>query len=326
MKFSLVIPVAPERNAEILESIKNLDFPKSEFHVIIVKGLNPSKNRNKGTKKSIGEIIGFLDDDAVVDKNLLKNAEEFFKKHEEIDIVGGPQLTPLDDNWFAKISGYALSSKFGAWKMANRYDGKKSDLKADETMLTSANLFCRKKVMESIGFDPTLFPGEDPKFIADAQEKGFKVAYSPDLIIYHRRRADAKGLIKQIFNYGKFRPAKESFFKTLKRPFFLFPSIFLLYLIISLAFILIRPSITGNIVYISDLLNIKSNYFFLFWFMPLILYLILDFIFSINESLKNKNLPALFLLLLIFPLIHLSYGAGMIYGYIKRQNRVEQTF
>ncbi len=325
MKFSLVIPVAPERGAEIIESIKELDFPKNEFHVVIVRGLNPSENRNKGAKQSYGEIIGFLDDDAVVDKNLLKNAADFFDKHPEIDIVGGPQLTPPDDKTFAKISGYGLSSKFGAWKMANRYDGKKAQINADETMLTSANLFCRRKVMETIGFDPTLFPGEDPKFIADAQKKGFKVSYSPDLVIYHRRRATVKGLIKQIFSYGKFRPAKEPFFETIKMPFFLFPSILLVYLIALFTSVLIPHSITGNAVYFSDILNVKANYLVLFWFLPLIAYLILDAIFSIYESFKNKNITALFLLPFIFPLIHLSYGAGMIYGYIKRQNRIKET-
>src|SRR3989344_6761180 len=105
MKFSLVIPLAPGRNAPILESIKQLNYPKSEFHVIIVRGLNPSENRNKGAEKSKGKIIAFLDDDATLETNYLKKAEEFFEKHPEIDIVGGPQLSPIDETGFAKISG-----------------------------------------------------------------------------------------------------------------------------------------------------------------------------------------------------------------------------
>src|SRR4030042_6934149 len=114
MKFSLVIPVAPYRNAEILDSIKKLDYSAKEYEIIVEKGTNPSENRNRGAEKSKGRIIVFLDDDAVIDKNLLKEAEKFFDKYKEIDIVGGAQLTPLDQKGFAKISGYALSSKFGA--------------------------------------------------------------------------------------------------------------------------------------------------------------------------------------------------------------------
>ncbi len=220
MRFSLVIPVAPERNAEILDSIKKLDYPKSKYEVIVVRGKNPSENRNKGAKKAKGDIIVFLDDDAIVDKNLLKEAEKFFLNYDS-DIVGGPQLTPHEDKGFAKMSGYALSSIFGAGELVKRYAKKQIKLNADERELTSANLFCRKKVLEKIKFNPALFPGEDPDFIERAKKAGFKVAYSPKIIVYHRRRGTPKELIKQIFNYGKTRPKKESIFKTLKKPFFL---------------------------------------------------------------------------------------------------------
>ena len=73
--------------------------------------------------------------------------KEFFEKHKEVDIVGGPQLTPLDEKGFAKISGYALSSKFGAWKLSSRYSITEEKLDVDETALTSANLFCKSLIV-----------------------------------------------------------------------------------------------------------------------------------------------------------------------------------
>ena len=78
MKFSLVIPVAPDRNAEILGSIEKIDYPSSEFEVIVIKGKNPSENRNNGAQKAKAEIISFLDDDAVLDVNFLKNGVNYF--------------------------------------------------------------------------------------------------------------------------------------------------------------------------------------------------------------------------------------------------------
>lgn len=313
MKFSLVIALAPKRKTEILKSIEKLNYPKRDFEVVAIEGRNASNNRNKGAAKSKGEIVAFLDDDAVVDRNLLKNAADFFKEHKEIDIVGGPQLTPKDDGGFARISGYALSSKFGAWKMANRYEGKKLNLKADGDSLTSANLFCRKEVVQKVKFDPALFPGEDPKFIEDARKQGFTVAYSPHLIVHHRRRPSVKQFVKQIFNYGRVGPFKESFSETLKKPFFLGPSIFLIYLIVIIAFIIANPSITGNIVGFSKQPTVLGS---LLW--PLIIYLWLDLLFSIFETTKNAHTSALVPLFFIFPLLHLSYGAGRIYGYIKK--------
>ena len=313
MKFSLIIPVAPERNAEIIESIKKLNYPKNEFHVIVIRGKNPSINRNKGAEKAIGEFIVFLDDDAVLDEDYLINVEEFFKRHPEIDIVGGPQLTPEDDRGFAKISGYALSSKFGAWKLASRYSSHKEEYDADETSITSANLVCKRKVIEKIKFDSDLFPGEDPKFISDAKKLGFKIGYSPYFILYHRRRANIKGLIKQIFNYGKVRPVKEKFFETLKNPFFLVPSAFFIYLVLLIISIIINPQITGAIIGTDERFSLNF-----LWFLPLIAYIVLIILFGIGDSIKNKDYKAIFILPLIYPLIHLSYGYGMIYGYLKK--------
>jgi GT2 family glycosyltransferase len=81
-------------------------------------------------------------------------------------------------------------------------------------------MFCKREVMKKIKFDTTLWPGEDSKFVAESKKQGFKIAYNPDLIIYHRRRPTLKALIKQIFNYGRVGPLREKFSDTIKRPFF----------------------------------------------------------------------------------------------------------
>ncbi|VVB83538.1 Glycosyltransferase AglI [uncultured archaeon] len=299
MKFSLIIPVAPYRNAEILESINKLDFPKKEYEIIVENGTNASENRNRGFEKSRGKILVFLDDDGIINNDLLNNAEKFFKEHPEIDIVGGPQLTPLDEKGFAKISGYALSSKFGGWNTSNRYEKKKLNLNADETYLTTAIMFCRREVMDKIKFDTNLWPGEDPKFIRESKNAGFKVAYSPDLIIYHRRRPTIKALIKQIFNYGRVGPLGEKFSETLKKPFFLIPSLFAMYLLFILELTLFGIN------------NIILSF-------PLILYGILGLLFSIYESMKNQDINGIFLLPFIFLTIHLSYGIGRIWGHLEK--------
>jgi len=321
MKFSLVVPLAPDRNAPIIESIKEMDYPKSEFHVVVVKGLNPSENRNKGAAKSNGEIIAFLDDDALVKKNYLQKAEEFFNKHPEIDIVGGPQLSPEDDGRFAKISGYGLMSKFGAWSVAHRYSLRDENLDADESMLTSANMLCRKSVMNKIKWDTKFFPGEDPKFIEDAKKAGLKIAYSPDIIVYHKRRPTVRLFMKQMFNYGKTRPFKESFFQTMKMPFFLVPSAFAAYLFLLLLLIGTNFALTGNVFSSNILLINNVPLFSKIYVIPLAVYIVLAFLFAVNDSVKNKHFNAVFFLPFIYFLIHISYGYGMIWGYVKKNFR-----
>ena len=59
-------------------------------------------------------------------------------------------MTPKDEEGFALVSGYALSSWFGACKISNRYLGKEEKLDVDETFVTSSNLICCKEVMKKI--------------------------------------------------------------------------------------------------------------------------------------------------------------------------------
>ncbi|MBU2633714.1 MAG: glycosyltransferase [Nanoarchaeota archaeon] len=289
IRFSIIIPVAPNRSTEVLKSLKKLDYLKKDYEIITKKGNNPSENRNNGIKEAKGEIIVLLDDDAIVNKNILKNAESFFKKYPQIGIVGGPQLTPKTDKFFAKVSGYVLSSFFGTHKMSKRYKKGKLDLNANEMSITSAICFVKKNVFKKIGyFNPKLFPGEDPEFFSRAKIKNIKIAYNPNLIIYHRRRSNLFSFIKQFFNYGKVRP------KVNKKPnpIFFTPSLFVIYLIL-LPFL---PTI---------------------FLIPLYLYILLDLLFSLFLAIKNLNIIALILLPFIFPIIHISYGIGLIYSLFK---------
>jgi GT2 family glycosyltransferase len=301
-KISIIIPLAPYRHAEVLNSIKIADCNKKDYEIIVERGLNPSINRNVGAKKAKAEIILFLDDDAVVNKNIIKEVEKFFNENQEIGIVGGPQLTPADDNQFAKISGYALGSIFGGWKLSNRYKKGKLNLNATETSLTSANLACKKEVFKKIKFNPKLFPGEDPDFINQAKEKGIKVAYNPEQIVYHRRRNTLKGLVKQIYSYGKTRN-KVNGIKTIKREIkdilFLIPSIFLLYILFLPLLITIHPAVV----------------------LPLFLYIIINLIFTLIISIRNLNPFALILLPFIFLIIHLTYGIGIIDGIFDKNEK-----
>ncbi len=294
-EFSLVIALAPERKIEVLDSLREMNYNHKKYEVIVEVGKNPSENRNRGIQKAKGEIIAFIDDDARVNKDLLKNVEEFFNQYPEIDIVGGPQLTPKDDSFFAKATGCALSSFFGTYKMSNRYKLGELNLNADENSLTSANFFVRKKIFKKIGgFNPLLFPGEDPELITRMKQNGIKIAYSPSIIIYHRRRNNYISFCKQFFKYGQVRVLKEKINKKKIGLVFLIPSLFTLYLILVV------------------LLTIVHKIFLL----PLAIYLTIAVIFSIAISLR-KNILYLPLLPFLFLSIHASYGIGMLYSMLK---------
>lgn len=291
IKFSLAIPLAPYRECEILNYIKKLDYPKSHYEILIEEGYNPSDNRNNCVKRAKHEHIYFLDDDGVIPKDFLKNANELFTKHKDLDMIGGPQLTPPDDGIFARISGYAMESFFGFFKMSKRCKQGELDLDADELSLTTANCCIKKKVFKKVGgFNPKLFPGEDPEMFDRIKKAGFKIAYSPDVIMYHRRRPTLKTMVKQIYSYGKVRQKKEEILGKKPKAVFYIPSLFTLYLV-TLPF--------GLYLHIAFLL-------------PLLLYIAISIISALIITIKEKNFLSLILVPIIYFFIHVSYGLGMI--------------
>ncbi|MEK6834714.1 MAG: hypothetical protein AABX61_00435, partial [Nanoarchaeota archaeon] len=145
------------------------------------------------------------------------------------------------------------------------------------------------------GFDNRLWPGEDPEFFSRAKNNGFKIAYSPNLVIYHRRRPDLFSLLKQHYKYGNVRLKKESINKKIVNPILILPAIFTLY-IIALPFLLL----------------ISKGFF-----LPIKLHLIIDIILGIYIALK-KNILFLLFLPFIFFLIHFSYGLGMIVSLFEK--------
>ena len=297
MKFSLVIPLGSGRNAEILKSIQNLDYQKKEFEVLVERGTNPSENRNRGIEKAKGNFIVFLDDDAFIEKDYLKKIEKFFKEYPNTDFVGGPQLTPKKgENFFARLSGIVLTSNFGAFKVNKRYLQNSKVYEAEQTDLTSANFCVKKNVFEKIsGFDKTLYPGEDPELINRAKKQGMKIYYNPEMIIFHKRRNNFSKYMLQIFKYGLVRP-KVNKSSEESKVLFLIPMFFLIYFLFLPILLLISP-----------LLGV-----------PFLVYISLAIIFGILDSIKNKTFVGIFVLPFLYLFTHLSYGIGVLSGYLRK--------
>jgi len=299
-KITVIIPLGKGRKMDFLNGFNKI----KNVEIIVVKGPNPSLNRNKGVKKSKTDIVAFINSHTILSSDWVKQVKNFFLKYPNVDMVGGPQLNYKKDNFFAKSSGYALSSLFGGFKMSTRYKSTDLSLDANETMISSANLICKRHVFDKIKFDENFYPGEDPKFIDDAKEAGFVVAYSPDIIVYNRRRNNIFSLSKQIYKYGYFRPYKESLINLVKKPFFFIPSFFLIYLFVTI-------------------LDIIFQGFNFLLFLPLFLYVFLNLYFSFVNALMRKNYMAFFILPFIYLSIHLSYGLGFIVSIIKKAYKRE---
>ncbi len=322
----LVDIVIPTKNSEetledCLSSLSNQTYPKDKYRVIIVDDstdntliitysfketlnievvnatLGPSDKRNLGVNLSQGEYIAFIDSDCLADPNWLLTAVECLKDA-SIGAIGGPNLTPLDDSLLAKCSGYIFSSFFGTGPLGQaRYVCKGIVREVQKNDLILCNVVLKKAVYQKVGgFDPTLYPGEEINLFSKISDIGYKLLYSPDMIVYHKRRPLFSPHLKQIFGYGKgrgqaVRQREDAF-----------------------SYLLLIPILFSLAVIASPFLLLFDSFFRYLVYAGLITYLIIDILFCIKITIEEKKVIIFPLLLISFFLHHLLYGFGLLSG------------
>ncbi len=174
--------------------------------------------------------------------------------------VGNSQVHQID------YEGYSDSVSFGAWK---------SEIFAEVGM-----------------FDERLVRNQDDEFHYRAKSKGKKIYQNPDIKIWYYPRSDIKGLFRQYYQYGLFKPMVLKKVNSEMKLRHLIPSGFLLY-------------------FLSLPLALLSW----LWLIPLGLYLLMDMLFSMRAK---GGVKVKFLALFVYPTIHVSYGLGFLRGLNKK--------
>jgi len=314
VKFSIIIPVAEINDyirsftPRILnQTYKNFEIiiipnemPKNTFKLaksrIVASGkVGPAVKRDLGAKIARGNVLAFIDDDAYPDDRWLERAAKYFEK-KDIAGVGGPQLTPKESNDFQTLSGMVLSSWLVSGDQSHRYHVGRKPIEYYD--MPSCNLFIRKSAFLEIGgFDTSFWPGEDTKLCLDIKKSGKKMVYDPGIIVYHHRRKDFKGYIKQIFTYSSHRGYfMKKYPETSLKFSYLVPSLFLLGIII------------------GGILSLFSSFIRTTYLSVLGFYLILLIIEGFRTG-KFKIVPKFIGLSFI---THMIYGVGVIRGIFKK--------
>ena len=285
--------------------------------IVIPTGtVSPANKRDVALKYAKGEILAFIDDDVYPQKDWLKNAAKNFLEP-EVAAVGGPAVTPTEDNMRQKASGLVYASFLVSAKFVYRYLPKDRQEVDD---YPSCNFLVRKSIMQELGgFKTSFWPGEDTKLCLDITKRlNQKIIYDPEVLVYHHRRPLFLPHLKQIANYALHRGYfVKRYPQTSLRISYFIPSLFLFVLVMGEFFSLF--SIPLRITY----------------FLGLSLYLSLVFIFSIIGAVpdlsrakpQERELP---LRILLIPLVssgivltHLTYGFYFIKGLLSKRLKEE---
>lgn len=319
---SVVIPTHNNESTirECLNSLINQSYPKDKYEIILVddstdstteiakaypvkillrNGL-PGAKRNFGIEQTKGEIIGFIDSDAIAEKDWIAKGVSHFISN-KIAVIGGPNLTPKDSPFISSCVGEVFSSQLGTSAMSARYtkDGFIAR-DATETDLISCNMFIRKKIVKEIGgFDETIFPCEENDLMFRVKQAGYKLLYVPDLVVYHRHKSSIKAFFKQLLRYGASRGRLVKKHPGVLKPVHVLPSIFVIGLL------------AGSVLsYI-----IRS---FLYIYLAVLLgYLITILFVSLKKAVYKRDYRLIYTLPLLFFVLHFSYGLGFLRGLLK---------
>ena len=202
----------------LLESIAKNDIEKSKYEIVLVdnnctdntkevceafvkthKDVNfryvvepeqgLSAARNKGIKEAKGDLIVYIDDDALVDTWYLRTIVEYMEAHPEISAVGGPIIPLYEDaeepKWMTRFTkellcGYLYFGEEERPFPGDRYPG-------------GGNAAYRANVFEQVGLFNTALGrkgnglmGSEEKDIFDKMKaQGMRFMYLPKMILHH---------------------------------------------------------------------------------------------------------------------------------------------
>lgn len=284
---NLEILVLPDGDEEDLDGAE----------VIPTGPVSPGAKRNVGVKTANSGICAFIDSDAYPRKDWLYNASKYFSNL-EVAAVGGPGLTPGEDDLMQRAGGYILSS-FMVGGLSRRYRTV-GNFESDD--IHSCNFIARKSVLEEVGgWNEKYWPGEDTLLSLALVNSCKKMIEASDVVVYHHRRPLFRRHLRQVWRFGLHRGFFAKKFPGNSRRFTYFlPSLLMIGLI-------------GGMV-LSFLIPLLS------WAFAILLTTYVAV--CLFEGLKTKNVKMMLPVFAGIILTHLAYGVAFLKGLVTRNLRV----
>jgi len=250
--------------------------------------VNPGRKRNVAMENNEADVFGFVDADARVFPDWLATGLPPFAD-EAVAIVGGPNLTPPEDDVRRKACGDVMASPLG---MGAAYIRHAPVSERDVAELPTCNMLARNR--PGLRFRPELDTSEDMAFCELAHRMGYRVRYDPAVRVFHHRRRLGRSFWRQFCDYGVYQGRRASWRW------------------------LWRAAPLGFVLYLAGLATVLLLWpaGWRFWTWPLAFYALV----VVAESLRlARGRPRGLLTAFAFPCAHVAYGWGYLRGWLGRR-------
>ncbi|HEX3578470.1 MAG TPA: glycosyltransferase [Thermoanaerobaculia bacterium] len=164
---------------------------------VIEPNRNPATRRNRAVSEAAGEILAFIDDDAIADTRWLATAVAYFDSHAEVLVLGGPDPAPEDSTPAELIAETLLATPLIGSGVACHENRRGIFAIANASDVALVNLFIRKSAFR--GFDEEIgYIGEDTSLITSLLPH---VIYHDGVRVFHRRRTFPGPYLQQRWRY-----------------------------------------------------------------------------------------------------------------------------
>lgn len=303
-----------------LLSLLAQDYPKDSFEILVVDGgsrdgtqgvvsalarehgqirleveskKGTAAGRNAGIDRAHHGLIAFIDADCEAPPNwlsvLVGSYGEAKGRDEKIAGVGGTNLAPPSAGPFVRAIGIALDSYLGSFGSAQ---GRQFSTAVLVDGLATLNALFSREVLQQMGrFDESLASeAEDADLNFRLRQSGYRLLFVPESFVWHKMRPTPRGWLRNMFRYGKGRARLLKRHRSMWKPAYLLPLLFLL----CMASILLAP--------------LWSVFFIGLAYFPAV------GLFSWSLA-RRKGTPQLAALVaLVFFIQHFGYAAGECYG------------
>ena len=165
------------------------DFPDIRLNYYVENQQGLSYARNCGIRNAKGDLLVYVDDDALVNKEYLATYANFFARHPEAVAAGGPILPQYDGceepDWMSHYTRQLVTGKLWLGEKEREFPG--------DSFPGGGNAAYRKSVFDAVGLfnvelgrkGNSLIGAEEKDLFDKVTSRGMKFYYLPTAILYH---------------------------------------------------------------------------------------------------------------------------------------------